>query len=106
MVGCMGHEFADDLKNDNPTNWINWLSELANRYKENPGMCGIYVFNEISFSEVPVDKQRIYQYQACQALHVINPNLLLVVDAARVNNQGNSIVLMAITFTDLNVIFD
>lgn len=88
MVGCMGHEFASDLKNDNPTNWLNFLKELANRYISNPGMCGIYVFNEIHLSGMPVNEQRFYQLQAVQELHSINPHLLVVVTTDRAGNQG------------------
>jgi hypothetical protein len=81
IVGCMGHEFAGDLNADNPANWLNYLQDLANRYKNNPGMCGIYIFNEISLSGVTRDRVRIYQYQAIEQLHSVNPNLLVVVDA-------------------------
>ena len=86
-VGCMGHEFGDQLTNGNTTNWINFLSELANRYKENPGMCGIYIFNEWQFV-VPLDKCHVYAVQAAQALNAINPNLLILVHGDLLHRQG------------------
>ena len=88
MVGCMGHEYAGELNADNPTNWLNYLSDLANRYINNPGMCGIYVFNEITLSGVTQDRIRNYHYQAAQMLHAINPNLLIVIDANPIGGWG------------------
>ena len=86
-VGCMGDEFGNDLTNGNPTNWLNFLSDLANRYKDNPGVCGIYIFNEWQFS-VPLDKCHTYAVQASQTLHGINQNLLILVHGDLLNRQG------------------
>jgi len=78
MVGNMGHEFAVDVPN-NPTPWLNFITELTNRYKDNPGMCGIYIFNEPPSPPFTAETWRQWAVLGAQAVHDVNPNLLISV---------------------------
>jgi hypothetical protein len=81
MVGCMGGEFASDVPS-NPTPWLNFLTELANRYRSNPGMCGIYIWNEPPTSgPFTMSTWRQWALLGVQAVNAVNPNLLIVVSA-------------------------
>lgn len=85
MVGNMGHEFTDP---DNLTPWLNFLTELANRYKDNPGMSGIYIYNEPPSPPFSLDVWHQVAPLGAQAVHDANPNLLILVHGDLPNREG------------------
>jgi hypothetical protein len=87
IISPMGDEFANDVPN-NPTPWLNFLTELANRYKNNPGMCGISIWNEPPFTDVALDVWRQWAILGAQAVNAANPNLLIIVSAGLPNEGG------------------
>jgi hypothetical protein len=87
MVGNMGQDFRYDIP-DNPTPWLNFITELANRYKNNPGMCGIYIWNEPPLGLFGFDNWYHWATLGVEALHDVNPNLLKLIDADLPNRNG------------------
>jgi hypothetical protein len=83
----MGNEFLTYAP-DNPTPWLNFLTEIANRYKDNPGMCGISIWNEVPLSEIGYSTWYTWANLAAEAIHDANPNLLILVRAYLPNRQG------------------
>jgi hypothetical protein len=83
----MGHELEAELNAGNLSSWLNYLAELANRYKNNPGMCGIYILNEWQFI-LDSNKCHTYAVEAARTLNAINPNLLVLVHGDLVNRAG------------------
>ena len=72
-----------------PADWIDWLKEVAFRYKNNPTVCGINVMNEpppyTAWSSAGYTKDeadmawRNAALEVARALHSVNPNLLVFV---------------------------
>ena len=83
IVGLMSH----DLKDDQAT-WLSFITELANRYEDNPGMCGIFIFNEPPKPPFTDASWREWAVLGAQAVHNANPNLLIVVEVGLPNRQG------------------
>lgn len=79
-VGLMSHDLKDDQ-----AGWLSFLTELANRYKDNPGMCGIFIFNEPPMGTAT---WRQWAVLGAEAVHNANPNLLIVVEVGLPNRQG------------------
>jgi aryl-phospho-beta-D-glucosidase BglC (GH1 family) len=69
-----------------PLSWIDWLEFYADRYKDDPLVCGINIFNE-PCQNIPAGYTREAFFNlwrndalmAAQAIHSINPNLLVFV---------------------------
>ena len=82
----------------NPTDTINWLKTVATRYLNNPTVCAINIMNEpppytawasAGYNQVQADDAwRAFALVAAQALHSVNPNLLIFVG----NNQWCTIL--------------
>jgi len=83
VVGLMSHHLKDDQ-----ATWLNFLTELANRYKNNSGMCGIFIFNEPPFPPFTYDIWHQWAVLGAQAVHDANPNLLIVVEVGIGNRDG------------------
>jgi hypothetical protein len=86
-IANMGNEFLTDAP-DNPTPWLNFLTEIANRYKDNPGMCGISIWNEVPLTEIGYNTWYTWANLAAEAINDANPNLLILVRAYHPNRQG------------------
>ena len=56
--------------------WLALLTEVANRYISNAGMCGISLFNE---PQSDVDTWRAWARLGAEAVHNANPNLLILI---------------------------
>ena len=56
--------------------WLALLTEVANRYISNAGMCGISLFNE---PQSDVNTWRAWARLGAAAVHAANPNLLILV---------------------------
>jgi len=69
-----------------PLSWIDWLAFYANRYKDDPLVCGINIFNE-PCQNIPTGYTRETFFNlwrndalmAAQTIHSINPNALVFV---------------------------
>jgi len=72
IVGLMSH----DLVEGDEATWLSFLTELANRYKGNPGMCGIFIYNE---PQINNDVWRQWARLGAEAVHNANPELLILV---------------------------
>ena len=83
IVGLMSHDLKDDQ-----ANWLSFLNELANRYKANPGMCGIFIFNEPPRPPFTDDTWHQWAVLGAEAVHNANPNLLIVVEVGLSNREG------------------
>lgn len=87
IVSPMGNEFANDVPS-NPTPWLNFLTELANRYKNNSGMCGISIWNEPPWPPFNATIWEQWAIQGARAVNAANPNLLIIVSAGLPNAEG------------------
>lgn len=69
-----------------PLSWIDWLEFYADRYKDDPLVCGINIFNE-PCQNIPAGYTRATFFNlwrndalmAAQAIHSINPSVLVFV---------------------------
>jgi len=85
-VSVMGFDINDVP--DNPTPWLNFLTQLTNRYKNNSGMCGIYIWNEPPHPPFTLETWRQWAVLGVQAVHSANPNLLKIVEVGLGNREG------------------
>ena len=86
IVGLLGFDMS--IVPDNPTPWLDFLKELANRYKGNPGMCGIFIWNEPPAPPFNADIWHEWAVLGAQSVHDANPNLLKLVHCDRANRAG------------------
>lgn len=100
----------------NPDVLANWIiSNLVNRYKDNPRVAAIYVINEPHFhttdwggSEIDPGITTGYwdaMKLVCQRIHEANPNLLMIVHADMQGERGFSSVLRTDPIPTPNVIY-
>jgi len=84
MPGLMGGSFRSQFPYDTQA-WINWLlNNIVIPFKDNPGVCGVYIFNEPAYSAWGGTNYSGYWNavkQVCQAIYEANPNLLVIVHA-------------------------
>ena len=73
-VGLMSH----DILGDDQAIWLDFLAELATRYIDNPGMCGIYIYNEPQTPPYYADVWHEWANLGAQTIHNINPSLLIL----------------------------
>ena len=81
-TGMMSHSFTTETE---IPEWLNFLTELANRYQNNSGMVGIYIYNEPPYGALDWINWAVL---GAQAVHEANPNLLILVHADRPNRNG------------------
>ena len=94
--------------------WINWLlNNIVIPFKDNPGVCGVYIFNEPGYGAwggtnlgggVTSGYWNAVK-QVCQAIYAANPNLLVVVHADMANQDGFCPVLRTDPIPTPNVLY-
>ncbi len=87
IISPMGDEFTNDVPS-NPTPWLSFLTELVNRYRNDPGMCGISIWNEPPWPPFDATIWEQWAIFGAQAVHAANPNILIIVCAALPNQAG------------------
>ena len=81
----MSNYFMNDVDS---TGWIAFIMELVNRYKDNPRMYGIAIWNEPPLGILGINRWYSWVVQAAEAINAVNSNLLILVNSGLPNRKG------------------
>ena len=109
-----GIDLAEEDVSASPQIWIDWLiNNLVNRYIDNRGVAGIYIWNEPHYGRwggtdlgggVTSGWWNAAK-EACRQIHEANPKLLIVVHANMNNEQGFCPILRTDPIPVPNVVY-